>query len=127
MIEQKIISGWQMKRILKLCGFSLAEFAKSINKSRSFVSHDLGKSKIVPLRYFDKLAEFLGGENLVNAWYNIDQNDPRDDEIARLYSRIDTLLTDNSNLIGEYNNLKNEYDRLLTEYYRIFNILNPGQ
>jgi hypothetical protein len=126
MIEQKIISGLQMKRILKLCGFSLAEFAKSINKSRSFVSHDLGKSKIVPLRYFDKLAEFLGGENLVNAWYNIDRDDPRDDEIANLKGQINTLLTDNSNLIGEYNNLKSEYDRLVKDYYRIFKMLNPG-
>jgi len=127
MFEQKIISGLQMKKILKLCGFSLAEFAKFINKSRSYVSNDLGKSKIVPLRYFDKLAEFLGGENLVNAWYNIDLSDPRDDQIANLEGRIKTLLSENSDLVGELNQCKEAYHNLHSEYQRLSRIVNMSK
>lgn len=127
MFEQKIISGLQMKKILKLCGFSLADYAKFIKKSRSYVSNDLGNSKIIPLRYFDKLQEFLGSDNLEIAMFNIDLSDPRDDQIANLEGRIKTLLRENSDLVGELNQCKEAYHNLHSEYQRLSRIVNMSK
>jgi predicted DNA-binding protein YlxM (UPF0122 family) len=120
MINDGIISGFQMKRILKLCGYSMTEFANFLGKSRSFVSKDLANCNIMPLRYSEKLEEFIGTERLTTAYYHIDLDDPRDRQISGLLDQLSKNLSERTQLIEALEKCKEANEKLQYDYAKLF-------
>lgn len=101
----KIISGKTMAEILRFCGYSLAEFAEFIKKSRSFVAQHLVAKDILPLRYADLLISFLREENYNLAIQQIKIEDKKQVKIDELNAYILKLIEENTKLKewAEYN------------------------
>lgn len=57
------LSGQNMARVLVVCGYSMTEFAKYINKSHTYVVRILQQSAVIPQTHADALVHFVTQEN----------------------------------------------------------------
>ena len=94
-----------MAEILRFCGYSLAEFAEFIKKSRSFVAQHLVAKDILPLRYADLLIAFLREENYNLAIQQITIEDKKQVKIDELNAYVFKLKEENTKLreLAEHN------------------------
>lgn len=86
-IEKKILSGYDLKQVLKICGYSLKDFTNEIDKSYTWTRNTLGKMLVIPFKYFDNLIDFVSEDNFNLAIEQIEEkrqkyNDRRE-ELAK--------------------------------------------
>lgn len=62
-IEKKILSGYDLKKILRICGHTLKDFSEELDKSYTWTRNTLGKMEIIPYKYFDKLIDYVSEDN----------------------------------------------------------------
>lgn len=71
-IDKKILSGYDLKQILKICGYTLKEFTNDeADHSYTWMRETLGNSERIPLRYFDKIIKYVSKVNFLLAVENI--------------------------------------------------------
>ena len=62
-IEKKMLSGHDLKNVLKICGHTVKDFTNEVDKSYDWVRNTLGKMLVIPYKYYDLLVDFVSEDN----------------------------------------------------------------